>query len=278
MHGDEKPLKVHRDTQHFKCEVCQAVFSQKSDMEVHVSMVHEDKKPYRCGMCGVKYPEKHSLHRHMVVIHKAQSTSKCRICHALFSDVEDLKKHIILGHETTVHEEKIPITPKILKRKDENPFQCNKCGEGFKSGERLIAHVTLVHEEKKPFGSMLDDSCMSESGINESFNDENKSKIISEDEEIISGDEINSEDEIMSEHYEDSDVENVEIDPPVLKKVGLKKQMKTVHEKKKPKKKNPIESIEENVEMPYKCKFCDKRFLSTPGMFFSCFFQILRKF
>ena len=197
--------------------------------------------------------------------------------------MEDLKKHIVLGHVTTVHEEKMPITPKILKRNSDagNSFQCNKCGEGFKSGERLIAHVTLVHEEKKPFGSMLDDSCISESGINESFNDENKSKIISEEEEIISGDEINSEDEIMSEHYEDSDVENVEIDPPVLKKVVLKKQMKIVHEKKKPKTKkreNATESIEENVEMPYKCKFCDKRFLSTPGMFFSCFFQILRKF
>ena len=63
MHGDEKPLKVHRDTQHFKCEVCQTVFSKKSDMEVHVSMVHEEKKPYRCGMCGVKYAEKHPLHR-----------------------------------------------------------------------------------------------------------------------------------------------------------------------------------------------------------------------
>ena len=88
----------------------------------------------------------------------------------------------------------MPITPKILKRKinnqnsdAENPFQCKKCGEDFKSGERLIAHVTLVHEEKKPFGSMLDDSCISESGINESFNDENKSKIILEEEEIISG-------------------------------------------------------------------------------------------
>ena len=329
MHSDKKPFKCnscnakyskkqnldehiyqfHQDTQSdFKCEDCQTIFSKISDLEVHISMVHEEKKPYRCGMCGVKYAEKHPLHRHMVVIHKAQSTSKCRICHALFNDVEDLKKHIVLGHETTVHKEKIPITPKILRRKTnnqnsdaENPFQCNKCGENFKSGERLKAHVTLVHEERKPFGSMLDDSCISESGINESFNDENKSKIISEEEEIISGDEINSEDEIMSEHYEDSDVENVEIDPPVLKKVGLKKPLKKVHEKKKPFNcnfcgkefisksglkshismahdgKNPIESIEENVEMPYKCKFCDKRFLSTPGMLtlkYSFFFGV----
>ena len=100
----------------------------------------------------------------------------------------------------------------------------------------------------------------------------NKSKIISEEEEIISGDEINSEDEIMSEHYEDSDVEN---DPPVLKNVGLKKQKKIVHEKKP--KKNPIESIEEIVEMPYKCKFCDKRFLSTPGMIIFYSFFLFRE-
>ena len=278
---DEHIYQFHRDTQpDFKCEVCQTIFSKISDLEVHISMVHEEKKPYRCGMCGVKYAEKHPLHRHMVVIHKAKSTSKCRICHALFNDVEDLKNHIVLGHEVTDHEGKIPIAPKILKRKisnqnsdAENPFQCNKCGEDFKSGERLIAHVTLVHDEKKPFG--IDDSCISESGINESFNDENKTKIISE-EEIISGDEINSEDEIMSEHYEDSDGE---IDPPTLKKsskgnvsfvheekkfkhkcekcqhsfklkVGLKKHMKIVHEKKK----------------PFDCSFCGKGFISKPGL------------
>ena len=37
---------------------------------------------------------------------------------------------------------------------------------------------------------MLDDSCISELGVDESFNDEKQSKIISEEEEIISGKEI----------------------------------------------------------------------------------------
>ena len=71
--------------------------------------------------------------------------------------------------------------------------------------------VPLVHEEKKTFG--IDDSCISESGLNESFSDKNKVKIISED-EIISEGEIMSEDEVVSDHYEDSDVE---IDSPTLK-------------------------------------------------------------
>ena len=80
-----------------------------------------------------------------------------------------------------------------------------------------------VNEGSLPFG--IDDSCISESGLNESFNDKNKTKIISED-EIISEGEIMSEDEVVSDHYEDSDAE---IDSPTLKE-SSKGNVSFVHE------------------------------------------------
>ena len=87
--------------------------------------------------------------------------------------------------------------------------------------------IKSVNEGSLPFG--IDDSCISESGkqsgLNESFNDKNKTKIISED-EIISEGEIMSEDEVVSDHYEDSDVE---IDSPTLKEIS-KGNVSFVHE------------------------------------------------
>ena len=69
---------------------------------------------------------------------------------------------------------KNPITPKIKRKAvvDENPFKCKKCNEGFKSEKRLSAHDTLAHGVKKPFG--IDDSFLSESGLNESFQEKKK--------------------------------------------------------------------------------------------------------
>ena len=59
----------------------------------------------------------------------------------------------MLGHLASAHKEKKPKQNPIQSVHDgKKPFSCKKCHQSFKSEQRLTAHITLIHEEKKPFG------------------------------------------------------------------------------------------------------------------------------
>ena len=59
----------------------------------------------------------------------------------------------MLGHLASAHKEKKPRQNPIQSVHDgKKPISCKKCHQFFKSEQRLAAHITLIHEEKKPFG------------------------------------------------------------------------------------------------------------------------------
>merc|ERR1719266_1290397 len=49
-----KELKVKR----FKCDFCEASFTQRSDLKRHIATAHEGIKPYQCDICGNSFTSK----------------------------------------------------------------------------------------------------------------------------------------------------------------------------------------------------------------------------
>jgi KRAB domain-containing zinc finger protein len=73
-------LKAHIETVHekkkkfFKCEICEKNFSDKSNLNKHISSVHEDKKPFKCELCEFSSSLKGNLNNHIKSVHQKKKT------------------------------------------------------------------------------------------------------------------------------------------------------------------------------------------------------------
>ena len=56
----------------FKCNVCKKVFSQKSNLNIHMLSVHDGKKVFQCKICEQRFSEKGSMNRHIESIHEGK--------------------------------------------------------------------------------------------------------------------------------------------------------------------------------------------------------------
>ena len=51
--------------QPFQCNICDASFSQKGDMNGHMESVYEGKKSFKCNVCETAFSEKSNLNGHI---------------------------------------------------------------------------------------------------------------------------------------------------------------------------------------------------------------------
>ena len=75
---------VHEGRKRFKCEICNAEFGQKSDLNKHVAVVHEGKKQFTCDICNSEFGQKGTLKQHVVVVH--EGNKQCEICNRNFEN------------------------------------------------------------------------------------------------------------------------------------------------------------------------------------------------
>ena len=175
-------------------------------------------------------------------------------------------------------------------------FICNKCQEGFESGQELVAHVTLVHEEKAISESELN-GLVENKTVESLQNEQEKLASKNDKSEMLSSPILkqNSEGNAGSVHEEKKHKHQCEICQHNFKfKAALKKHIKIVHEKKKPfhcsfceksfSAKSSLKGhlatvhagenlnfIEDAIELmdnekPFECQFCGKTFCSKPGL------------
>ena len=60
---------VHDGKKAFKCNICDASFSQKGNLNVHIDSVHEEMKPFKCKICDASFSRKATLKRHIESVH-----------------------------------------------------------------------------------------------------------------------------------------------------------------------------------------------------------------
>ena len=66
----------HGEKQTFKCSICAANFSQKLDLDKHISSFH----PFKCVYCDVIFTKKQMLVIHLESLHEEENPFKCNIC------------------------------------------------------------------------------------------------------------------------------------------------------------------------------------------------------
>ena len=52
---------VHKGKKPFKCNICDASFTRKGSLNIHMGSVHEGKKLFKCSICDTGFVEKSKL-------------------------------------------------------------------------------------------------------------------------------------------------------------------------------------------------------------------------
>ena len=127
----------------FKCELCDNVFGQLSDLKNHSNLVHEgnlqfvhvkpsyEPKIYKCETCGKIFNKSHDYKKHVRIVHEGVRDHKCDRCGKAFGYLKDVQVHIKNIHEG-------------LKE-----YVCDTCGKEFSTMCILKRHVETVHEGQR---------------------------------------------------------------------------------------------------------------------------------
>ena len=68
----EKKISLHEIVKPHKCNICDAAFSRKRNIEIHISGVYEKKKPYKCLLCDGSFTLKDSLSKGLSMFNSRQ--------------------------------------------------------------------------------------------------------------------------------------------------------------------------------------------------------------
>lgn len=111
------------------CDVCDSIFGNKQELQLHMRQSHPDYKPFVCDFegCNKSFTEKPLLRRHKIY-HRGRNFV-CDICGRHFVTKPKMLKHRFIHTET-------------------KPLQCPQCPRTFTYGHVLKAHI-LTHKGKQ---------------------------------------------------------------------------------------------------------------------------------
>jgi uncharacterized Zn-finger protein len=89
-----------RNNKPAKCSICDASFTRKANLNLHIASVHEGKKQsFICSICDSSFTQSKNLRAHVATVHEGRKTRKCSICNKRFAYSRDLKRHIARIHK-----------------------------------------------------------------------------------------------------------------------------------------------------------------------------------
>jgi hypothetical protein len=90
-------LRTHTGEKPFGCEVCDARFTRKGDVERHVRIVHNKQKPFKCCRCQRAVGDKKNLRWHLMN-HDKKLFYVCEVCGFKFGKREYWENHVRFIH------------------------------------------------------------------------------------------------------------------------------------------------------------------------------------
>ena len=107
------------------CDICNKLFSNKSNLRKHIKSVHEKIKFTR-EICGKELSRKDKLQRHKKTVHSRSSEFECAVYEKKFSRKENL-----LAHKNVC-------------------CKCKHCHEQFPSPSKLVNHICQEKKTTEP--------------------------------------------------------------------------------------------------------------------------------
>ena len=110
-----------------KCDICNKIFSNKSNLKTDVLTIHQKILPFECPypLCKKRYPNKSRYNVHLRT-HLGYKPFICDICSRSFNESGNLKAH-------------------LLKHNPIKQFKCPHCEKAYKSKGHLKEHIDIVH-------------------------------------------------------------------------------------------------------------------------------------
>ena len=90
-----KHIKSVHEKMKFKCEICTTNFTRKDNLLSHKRNIHSKSIEFECTACEKKFNRKGNLQAHKTVC------CKCKYCHEQFSSPLELLNHICPEKDTT---------------------------------------------------------------------------------------------------------------------------------------------------------------------------------
>ncbi|XP_043230911.1 uncharacterized protein LOC122386115 [Amphibalanus amphitrite] len=108
-------MLTHTGMRPFKCEICSAVFTRRSDVFRHVKIVHQQEKPFKCSKDGMEFSDRKAFKMHMER-HKQPALFACKVCDFRFGKFEYYVNHLKFIHPTG---EPLPAFPEDVEPEPE---------------------------------------------------------------------------------------------------------------------------------------------------------------
>ena len=89
-----------KDIPNISCNICEKLFTDKSNLRRHIKTIHTEDIKYECSICQKKFNKKCNLDRHINDIHHEEKKYNCPVCPEKFSRRGNLKRHMELGKHT----------------------------------------------------------------------------------------------------------------------------------------------------------------------------------
>ena len=128
---NSETAETNLDNLHFKCKVCNKVFTKNSSLKRHLNTHNVLKDLYNCTYCEEKFSRKDNFERHVKLhIEKKIDQYNCTYCEEKFSRKDNFDRHV------TAH-----------KENDQLMFICTYCELKFSRKDNFERHVNS-HEVK----------------------------------------------------------------------------------------------------------------------------------
>ena len=108
-----------------KCDICNKLFSNKSNLRKHIKSVHEKIK-FKCEICDKEFSQEDNLQRHKKAVHSKNIEFNCIVCERKFSRKDNLLAHKIVC------------------------CKCEHCHEQFSSPSELLNHICPEKNTNEP--------------------------------------------------------------------------------------------------------------------------------
>merc|ERR1719342_1461455 len=129
----KKHKEIHSGTSKVICDICGKGLRDPYYLKRHM-MMHNDERPLKCEICGKGFRHSGHLDLH-IKYHKKIVTASCPIC-----GFGAPTKYVLNRHMKLVHT-------------NETPFECDTCGNRYKTKGNLSKHKRGIRGTCKGFNS-----------------------------------------------------------------------------------------------------------------------------